>query len=254
MPMPENPAPTMTTRCARGHGVARDEVDDDLRQLLPAVLLEEVPAADDRRVRLPLGAGDPLLQVAVGPAGDGVAVAEGAEERPVEGGQAHPGGHVGVVGGVVGPRRHEQREGACARLVGLVGERARRRRPRPRRVIGLAQPPWTMPPVGNTSTSWENFCQAKKASPGLVSPVGQEGVGRHDAGEALRVLADQAQADEAAPVLAHQGDVAAGRAGRRAARASTRRGGRTCSRRARSACRSGRSRPGRAPRSAARRR
>ena len=65
-----------------------------------------------------------------------------------------------------------------------------------------------MPPVGKTSTSWENFCQAKKASPGSVSPVGQEGVGGDDPGEAVRVLADQAQADEPAPVLAHQRDVA----------------------------------------------
>jgi hypothetical protein len=64
-----------------------------------------------------------------------------------------------------------------------------------------------MPPVGKTSTSWENFCQAKKASPGIGVARRQEGVGRHDAGEALGVLADQAQADQPAPVLAHQRDV-----------------------------------------------
>jgi hypothetical protein len=58
-----------------------------------------------------------------------------------------------------------------------------------------------MNPVGKTSTSWENRCQLKKASPGEVSPVGS------DAPEATSVLAHQTQADETAPVLAHQRDV-----------------------------------------------
>ena len=110
IPMPENPAPTMIDAVLAGHGVEATNETTTLGQILPAVLLQEVPAADDRRVGLPLGAGDPLLEVAVRTLGDGVAVAEGTEEGPVEGGQTHPGGHVGVVGGVVGPGRHEQRE------------------------------------------------------------------------------------------------------------------------------------------------
>ena len=47
-----------------------------------------MPAADDRRVGLPLGARDPLLEVAVCALGDGVTVAEGTEEGPIERGQA----------------------------------------------------------------------------------------------------------------------------------------------------------------------
>ncbi len=48
---------------------------------------------------------------------------------------------------------------------------------------------------------------AQERLPGLVSG-GKERVGGDDAGEAVRVLGRQAQADEPAPVLAHEGDVA----------------------------------------------
>jgi hypothetical protein len=41
---------------------------------------------------------------------------------------------------------------------------------------------------------------------GRPVPDGREGVGGHHAGETFRVLADQAQADQAAPVLADPGD------------------------------------------------
>ena len=72
--------------------------------------------------------------------------------------------------------------------------------------MSVTQPPLTMTPVGNSSTSWEKRCQAKKASTGIGVAGRQEGVGRHDPGETLGVLAHQAQADQAAPVLADQGD------------------------------------------------
>ena len=62
MPMPEKPAPTTTTRCSWVTASSSTNDDDHAGQLLPAVLLEEVPAADDRRVGLAPCAGDPLLQ------------------------------------------------------------------------------------------------------------------------------------------------------------------------------------------------
>ncbi len=73
-----------------------------------------------------------LLEVAVRPLGDGVAVAEGAEEGPVEGGQPDPGRDVGVMG--------RDRRAATAPASGTAARppcssrrgRARRRRPRPR--------------------------------------------------------------------------------------------------------------------------
>ena len=79
--------------------------------------------ADDGGVSLPPGAGNPLLQGAVRAGRDGVAVTEGGEEGAGEGSQADPGGHVVVMGRVVGTRGHQEREGAGARLVGLLGER-----------------------------------------------------------------------------------------------------------------------------------
>src|SRR5207248_8083393 len=63
---------------------ARDEIGDDARERLAAVLLQEVPAAGDGRVRLPVRARDRVLEQAVAAAGDRILVAEGGEERPVE--------------------------------------------------------------------------------------------------------------------------------------------------------------------------
>src|SRR5205823_7006691 len=69
---------------------ALDEVDDDIGQFLAAILLEEVAAPGDRRVRLAGGAGDRLLEHAVGSGSDGIGVAEGAEERLLEGVEHRP--------------------------------------------------------------------------------------------------------------------------------------------------------------------
>ena len=54
----------------------------------------------------------------------------------------------------------------------------------------------------------ENFRQARKAGPGSDVAGRQERVGGDDAREALGMLGDQPQADEAAPVLADERDVA----------------------------------------------
>src|SRR5690606_40785232 len=61
-----------------------DEVDQHLRELGAPVLLEEVTAALDRGVRLALRAGHPLEEDPLAARGDRVAVAEGAQERPLE--------------------------------------------------------------------------------------------------------------------------------------------------------------------------
>ncbi len=147
------------------------------------------------------------LRVRSRPPGDGVAVAEGAQEGPVEGGQAHPGGDVGVVGGVVRPRGHQQGEGPRSRLVGLVGEgRVVGRLDLGRHRLGA--------PTADDAAGRElldllgEALPAEEGLPGVGVAGGQEGVGRHDPGEPLRVLAHEAEADEPAPVLAHQRQVA----------------------------------------------
>ena len=38
----------------------------------------------------------------------------------------------------------------------------------------VVQPPLTMVPVGNVSTSWENLSHPRKASLGVPSPVGRK--------------------------------------------------------------------------------
>ena len=68
----------------------------------------------------------------------------------------------------------------------------------------MAHPPRTIPPVGNSSTSWENRCQREEGLARVGVPGRQERVGRHHPGEPLGVLAHQTQADEPAPVLADQ--------------------------------------------------
>src|SRR5205807_5509356 len=102
---------------------AFDEVDNDVGQLLAAVLLQEVAAAGDRGVWLVGGTRDRLLEHAVGPRGDRVGVAEGAQERLLEGVQHRPRLAVRLGRRVVGRRRHQHRELPGALLVGLVGER-----------------------------------------------------------------------------------------------------------------------------------
>ena len=147
----------------------------------------------------------PLLEVAVRSPGDGVAVAECAQEGPVERGQALPGGDVGVVGRVVRPRRHEHGELARSRLVGLVGER---------RVVGglhlgrqgLGAPAPDDAAGGELVDLLGELLPGEERIPRIRVARGQEGVGRNDAGEPIGVLADEAQADEPAPVLAHERD------------------------------------------------
>src|SRR4051794_32760884 len=101
----------------------RDEARDDVGQLRTLVLLEEVTAALDRRVGLALRARDELLEHVVGAAGDGVLVAERAQERLVERLQRLPRLAVRGRGRVVRRGRHEDRELTGALLVGLVRER-----------------------------------------------------------------------------------------------------------------------------------
>ena len=93
-------------------------------ELLALVLLQEVPATLDRRVRLPFGAGHVADELALAALGDRVAVAEGAEERLVERPQHLPRLRCSRRGRVVGRRRHQRREDAGAGHVGVVGERS----------------------------------------------------------------------------------------------------------------------------------
>src|SRR5204862_5568569 len=66
---------------SRSARLGADELDDDAGELLAAVLLQEVAAADDRGVARPLRAGDALLEDPGTPLGDGIAVAERREPR-----------------------------------------------------------------------------------------------------------------------------------------------------------------------------
>ena len=233
----------------RSAGRGPDEAHDRGGQLLALVLLEEVAGAHDRRVRLPCAPGTSAGST-VAARGDRV-----PSVNAVRNGLSHAREHlprpaVGRRGRIVGRRRHQRRELAGAGLVAIVGER---------RVVGrddlggsgrVAQPPLTMRPTWNSGVSASSFCQARNALPGGRSPVGQERVGGHDAGEPLGVLGHQPQPDQPAPVLADQRDVAQVE-GLEPAPSSSRRGAGRCSRRARPACRSGRSRRGRARRTQA---
>src|SRR6185295_1667897 len=86
---------------------ARHEVDHHSGQRFPAVLLQEVPAARQGRVRLTGGAGNGLLEDAVEALRDRVAVAEGGEERLPPATERVPRGAVGRRRRVVGRVRHE---------------------------------------------------------------------------------------------------------------------------------------------------
>ena len=54
----------------------------------------------------------------------------------------------------------------------------------------------------------ENCCQRQEGVGGLAVAGRQAGVADHDPGEAVGIGGDDAQADQAAPVLAEEGDVA----------------------------------------------
>ena len=86
------------------------------------------------------------------------------------------------------------------------------------------QPLLTMNPTGKSSTVCEKRCHARNASPGGVSPGREERVRGDDTGEAVGVLADEAQTDQATPVLADEVDVAQVERVEQRGRASTRRG------------------------------
>src|SRR5262245_4739710 len=60
---------------------ARDQADDQRRELGAGVLLDEVAAALDRRVGLARGTGDLGLEHLVGAARDRIGVAERGDER-----------------------------------------------------------------------------------------------------------------------------------------------------------------------------
>ena len=72
----------------------------------------------------------------------------------------------------------------------------------------MVLPLFTIVPTAKSSTSCEKRCQARKASPAVLVAGREERVRGDDPGEAVRVLGDEAEADEPAPVLAHEGDVA----------------------------------------------
>ena len=106
--------------------------------------------------------------------------------------------------GSSGRVRHEQGELPGAFFVATRRGTGRRRRRSPRAGTSVTHPPPTMRPTGSSGTSWENFCHARKASPMSGVAGGQAGVGRHHPAEAVGVLGHEAQADEAAPVLADE--------------------------------------------------
>src|SRR5581483_1129843 len=87
-----------------------EEVDDDPAEHLPPILLEEVPGARDRRVRLARRAGHRLLEEPVPPARDRVLVAERGEEGLPPPAEDLPGLPVRAGRRVVGPDRNEHRE------------------------------------------------------------------------------------------------------------------------------------------------
>ena len=151
-----------------------DEVDDDLGELGAAVLLEEVPAALDGGVGLALGAGDLL--------------AGGARSAPLVIGSlslnAHRNGRsssastshawrFGSAAGIVGRRRHEQRELPRPFLVGLVGERRVVAGEDVGAEVGRAAAVDDEPGRELLDGPGEAAARRRNASPGSRSPVGR---------------------------------------------------------------------------------
>src|SRR6478752_3300761 len=115
------PVPSTVSRTG---SAPSNEGRNDLGDLGPLVLLEEVAAALDGRVGLALGAGHASEERPLAALGDRVAVAEGAQDGPVEASEDLPRRDLILVGRVVGSRRDEGREAARPGLVGVVGERS----------------------------------------------------------------------------------------------------------------------------------
>ena len=113
MPSPENPAPTSDDAVLVDHDVAATKSTITLASSSPRSSWRKCPPPMIVVCGWPFAPAIRSLRLRSAPFGDGVAVAEGAQEGPVERRQAHPGGDVGVVGRVVGARRHEHRELAC---------------------------------------------------------------------------------------------------------------------------------------------
>ncbi len=91
-------------------------------EFLALVLLEEVPPVGDGGVVLAPGPGHQITEDPVGAVGDGIAIAERAQEGLVELAQDLPCSAVGVGGGIVGARRHQHGELAGPFFERLVGE------------------------------------------------------------------------------------------------------------------------------------
>src|SRR5664280_2775651 len=181
-----------------------DEVDDHLGQFGPPVLLEEVTATGDGGVVTAGGTGDPCLQSSVRAGGDGITVAERGEERLVEPAEHLPRRTVGRCRRVVGRDGDQRGELASALAVGVVGEGG---------VVGgddLGGQVGGAPGVDDDAGGeWVHLLgerepgQERLTRDGIAG--GEVGVGRYDPGEPVRVLGNQPQPDEAAPVLADQG-------------------------------------------------
>ena len=84
--------------------------------------------------------------------------------------------------------------------------RGRRRRRPPRRDGDEVHPAATIRPTGSSGASWEKRCQAMKASPMSVSPVGSPVLAATTRRKRSGCSATRRKPDEAAPVLAHDGD------------------------------------------------
>src|SRR5580704_5101913 len=176
-----------------------DEIDDHPSQLGTLVLLEEVAASGDGHMVLAAATRDAGLQLPLGTGRDGIAVAEGGEERLVERLEHRPGPAVGWCCGVVGGDRHQRRELPRALGEGLVGKRGVICRDDLRAQLGDTAGV-DDDAGGEVLHLLGEFEPSEEGLTGLGVTGGQEGVGGHDPVEALRVLADQPKADQAAPV------------------------------------------------------
>ena len=96
----------MLQRCL-GH-----EINDYPCELLCSVFLEKMAGALDNRVRLVLGARNPIQKDFVTPSGDGVTVAKGREERFFEPVQDIPGLSIGRSRRIVRGNRHQRGKNA----------------------------------------------------------------------------------------------------------------------------------------------
>ena len=232
MPMPENPAPTMTTLCSWLTGWRRRRSTTTSASSSPQSSWRKWPPPTIVVWGCPLAPAIRSLRLRSAPLVMGSLSLKA--HRKGRSKAARPTQAATLASWAGSSGRDGTSSGNCAgpRLVGLVGER---------RVVGRLDlgRHGLGAPAADDAAGREHVDLLGELLPGEEGVAGigvarrQEGVGRDDPGEALGVLADQAQADEPAPVLADQRDVRAGRAGRRAARASTRRDGRRCSRCAR---------------------